>query len=107
MTCCAARFVIGEKFDRPAEKMPGRAPDRGAFQRTIGGVHDEPAADLGGKAASDRTVFIQVRRTIKEHALAAHYSPFGVPPTAADPAMAPQILVSLLAPPHPDGVKET
>jgi hypothetical protein len=45
--------VPGEGFDWPVEPVAGRASDHGAFEGPIAGAHGVPAADLGGKPASD------------------------------------------------------
>jgi hypothetical protein len=61
------------------EKMAGRTPDRGALKWPIGGGHDEPATDLGGKPASGNSCVIQVRRAVKEDDLnTVHEFPFVV-----------------------------
>jgi hypothetical protein len=52
--------------------MAGRAPDRGALERPVGRVHEEPAHHLGGKPASARAVLIQIGRAVNEHDLAVH-----------------------------------
>src|SRR5215469_854243 len=65
-------LVVGQELDRPIEEMAGQAPDRGALERPVGRVHEEPAHHLGGKPASDRAILIQIGRAVNEHDLAVH-----------------------------------
>jgi hypothetical protein len=62
-----SRNVGGEQLDGPGEAVAGRASDHDAFQRPVGGLHGEPAPDLGGQPASCGVVLVQVGRAVKEH----------------------------------------